>query len=119
MKKFNVEKGRLGEDIARKHLEKKGYKIVEQNYRTRYAEIDLVAKKKDVLVFVEVRTKIGELYGSPEDTLNKRKLARVRRNAIAYAAINRWDRACRIDAICIVLTPDHKVERLEHYENIV
>ena len=68
------ETGKLGEDIAAKFLEEKGYKILEQNYRTRFSEIDLVCEKDKTLVFVETRTKIGEQFGSPEDTINKQKL---------------------------------------------
>jgi len=113
--------GKIGEDIARKFLEKKGYKIIEQNYRTKYAEIDLIARgvKEKVLVFVEVRTKIGENFGRPEETINKKKMRKLRGNAMAYTAIKKWDGFSRIDAICIVLKADYGIERLNHYENIV
>ena len=119
------EVGKIGEDLARKYLEKEGYKIVEQNYRTKYAEIDLVVEKSSklwgtkTLVFVEVRTKVGENFGSPEDTINKAKLWKVLQNAKSYAAFSKWQGPCRIDAVCIVLQPDLSVERLTHHENIV
>ena len=127
------EVGKIGEDLARKYLEENGYKILEQNYKTKYAEIDLVAQKsagflgKPVLVFVEVRTKVGEQWGSPEDTINKAKLWKVLKNAKSYTAFSRWDGPCQIDAICIVLKPlrlgsgqaDFSVSRLTHHENIV
>ena len=74
MKKFNLQTGKLGEEIAREFLEKKGYKIVGQNYKTKYGEIDLVVQKGKELIAVEVRTKIGDLYGSPEESLTKKKL---------------------------------------------
>ncbi|MEK7542610.1 MAG: YraN family protein [Patescibacteria group bacterium] len=117
-KQLNLAVGRLGEKLAREYLQKKGYKILEQNYRTRYAEIDLVAKRKDVLVFVEVRTKVGEQFGTPEETLNFYKLKKVRQNAAAYAAHVRWDKLYRIDAVCIVLGENHALQRIAHYENI-
>lgn len=110
--------GKIGEDLAREYLEGKGYKILEQNYKTKYAEIDLVAQKKD-LVFVEVRTKIGENFGTPEDTINKAKLQKVLWNAKTYTAFKNWQGPCRIDAICIVLKPDFSVQRLTHHENII
>ena len=116
--------GKIGEDLARKFLEGKGYKIIEQNYKTKYAEIDLVAEKpakflgKSTLVFVEVRTKVGEQWGSPEDTINKAKLWKVLQNAKSYSAFKRWQGQERIDAICIVLRPDFSVVRLTHHENI-
>ena len=119
--------GQVGEKLAREYLEKEGYKILEQNYKTKYAEIDLVAEKpagflglgKPSLVFVEVRTKIGENFGSPEDTLNKNKLHKVLWNALTYSAFKKWDGPCRIDAVCIVLKPDYSVSRLTHHENVI
>ncbi len=113
------EVGKIGEELAREFLEKNGYKIIEQNYKTKYAEIDLVAQSKKYLVFVEVRTKIGENFGTPEDTINKNKLRKVLQNAKAYSAIKKWDGPARIDAICIVLNSDYSVVRLTHHENII
>lgn len=118
LKQYNTQTGRIGENLARDYLRQKGYKIVEQNYRTRYAEIDLVAQKKNILVFVEVRTKVGEQFGMPEETLNRWKLERVKRNAFAYAAKIQWKKLYRVDAVCIVLNEDQSVKRFEHYENI-
>ena len=130
--------GKIGEDLARKYLQEQGYKILEQNYKTKYAEIDLVAEKsagffkQGTLVFVEVRTKVGEQFGTPEDTINKAKLWKVLQNAKSYTAFSKWDGPCQIDAICIVLGPrdkhgvpddsrsgDFSVLRLSHHENIV
>jgi len=118
--------GKIGEDLARKYLEENGYKILEQNYKTKYAEIDLIASApggllfgKKTLVFVEVRTKIGENFGSPEDTINRQKLWKVLQNAKSYSAFKKWDGPARIDAICIVLKPDMSVDRLTHHENII
>ena len=118
--------GKIGEDLAKEYLEKHGYKILEQNYRTKYAEIDLVASAPggwafgpNTLVFVEVRTKVGENFGTPEDTLNKEKLWKVLQNAKYYSAFKKWEGPERIDAICIVLNPDFTISRLTHHENIV
>jgi len=111
--------------LAREYLEKEGYKILEQNYKTKYAEIDLIAEKKmgflekKKLVFVEVRTKIGENWGSPEDTINKQKLWKVLQNAKSYIGFQKFDGPAQIDAICIVLKPNFTLERLNHYENII
>src|SRR3989344_9298914 len=113
------EVGKIGEEIAKKFLEKQGYKIIEQNYKTKYAEIDLIVKKKKDLVFVEVRTKVGDNFGTPEETINKTKMKKLQGNSMAYTATKKWDGFFRIDAVCIVLKPDYSVERLNHYENIV
>lgn len=111
--------GKIGEEIAKRFLVKQGYEIIEQNYKTKYAEIDLIAKKGKDLVFIEVRTKIGENFGTPEETINKNKMRKLRGNAIAYVAAKKWVGFYRIDAICIILKPDYSVERLNHYENII
>ena len=113
------EVGKIGEDLARGFLEKNGYKILEQNYKTKYSEIDLVAQKNKELVFVEVRTKIGENFGTPEDTLKNKKLSKVRFNAMSYVAFKKWTGPIKIDAICIVLNKNYTILRLNHYENIV
>ncbi|MDP1690027.1 MAG: YraN family protein [bacterium] len=121
---WHNEIGQVGEKLAREYLEKQGYKILEQNYKTKYAEIDLVAEKSagflngKKLVFVEVRTKVGENFGSPEDTINKQKLWKVLQNAKSYTAFKRWNGPARIDAVCIVLNQDFSVQRLTHHENI-
>ncbi len=111
--------GKLGEKIAREYLEKKGYNIIEQNYKTKYAEIDLIAKKKNTLIFVEVRTKTGEEFGTPEDTINRDKKRKLRMNAMAYVNRKKWKGSYRINAICIVLNPDQTILRLTHHENII
>ncbi len=111
--------GRIGESIARKYLEDKGYQIIEQNYQTRYAEIDLIAKKGNILIFIEVRTKKGELFGSPEETINQKKLKKLLGNAAAYVARKKWKGQYRIDAVCVVLGQDNKIVRMEHYKNIM
>ncbi len=111
--------GKKGEEIAKKYLEKKGYKILEKNYKTKYAEIDLIAEKRNELVFVEVRTKMGENFGTPEETIDKKKMRKLWGNAMAYAARNKWRGLYRVDAVCIVLKPSGEVDRLNHYENII
>jgi len=119
------EVGKIGEDLAKKYLQEKGYKILEQNYRTRFAEIDLIAEKSEgffgenKLVFIEVRTKVAENFGSPEDTINRKKLFKVLQNAKSYTGFKNWQGACRIDAVCIVLNRDMSVTRLTHHENII
>lgn len=122
MKKDNLEIGKLGENIARDYLQNKGYSIMDQNYKNKYAEIDIIAKNREEIVFIEVKTRVGEQFGIPEDALNRDKMRRLVRNAQAYIARNvrtkPCDRPYRIDAICIVLNQEKKVKRIDHYENI-
>lgn len=118
MRTENLEIGHLGEVIAKRYLQNKGYRIVEENYRTKYAEIDLIARDKGVLVFVEVRTRKDERFGSPEDSINRSKIRKLIRNAEAYVARKRYAKAYRIDAICIVFNKNEKASRITHHENI-
>jgi len=115
--KNNLPVGNLGEDIARKYLEDRGYSFVEQNYKNKYAEIDLIMKREDKLIFVEVKTRIGEETGAPEDALNRNKINRLVRNASMYAMKRKCD-DYRIDGVCIVLDSRNQVQRINHYENI-
>ena len=124
MKKFNLKTGQIGEEIAKKYLKNKGYKILEQNVKSKFGEIDIVAQHKKELVIVEARTKIGDMYGTPEESLTKKKLHKLKLNAISYVARKKWKGDYRVDAVCIVLSPTkhkvpEKVEYVKHYESII
>jgi len=122
MLRYNLGIGKLGESIAKKYLQDKGYKILEQNCRSKYGEIDLICRtgtifKPATIVFVEVKTRIGERFGTPEDALNRDKRQRLTRNALAYSAYKSYQ-SYRIDAVCVVLDENKTVKRITHYENI-
>jgi putative endonuclease len=121
MEKDNLKLGSIGERIASNYLEEKGYKIIERNYENKYGEIDLICKDRDCLVFVEVKTRRGEQFGLPENAVDYKKIRRIARNAQAY--IIRKNKSCynvnyRIDAVCIILDINNKINRISHYENI-
>ena len=104
--------------MAAKFLEKKGYEIVERNWYNRYGEIDLVCRQGEETVFVEVKTMAGDSFGSPEDKIDKNKMKRLAKNAIACAAIKKID-IYRIDAVCITLDEvSNEAKTINHYENI-
>ena len=65
--------------MAVEFLQNKGFVIIERNFRTRYGEIDIVCYDKNILIFVEVKTKIGHDFGEPEEMINKKKLGQVER----------------------------------------
>jgi putative endonuclease len=122
MKKFNRAIGKLGEDMAAKYLIENGFQIIEANYSTKFGEIDLIATKDNILRFVEVKLKKGDLYGTPEEMIGLNKIGRVRRMSEFYLLENpdmaRVYQAYSIDAVCIVINEDEQVERLNYYENI-
>jgi putative endonuclease len=65
--------GKLGEDFVCRYLKKSGFKIWERNFRTRFGEIDIIASKKGITVFVEVKTRSTELFGSPAESVGREK----------------------------------------------
>lgn len=121
MKQFNFTKGREGEEIARKYLEQKGYLWIESNHKNYLGEIDIIMAKDGVIRFVEVKLKIGDKYGLPEEMINKSKIARVKRIAEAFLVLKpeytRYKKQ-NIEAVCVVLNPDHSISRITHYENL-
>lgn len=123
MKQQNYEVGKIGEEIAADHLRKKGYKILEKNWKTKFGELDLIASKNTILVFVEVKLKIGEDFGTPEEMITPRKLQQVQNTAISFLQqnpkIEKTYSGYRIDAVCIVLDSNREVERIDHYESLI
>jgi len=112
--------GQLGENIAREFLKKKGYNILENNYRCREGEVDIIARKGEHLVFVEVRTRTSQSYGMPEESLNAEKVRHLMTAANHYLQkSHRADCAWRVDVVAIELTRDNSVKRIELIENAV
>jgi len=111
--------GKEGEEIAKKYLQNKGYIIIECNYKTKRAEIDIIAKYKNTLVFIEVRTKRYESYGTPEETINYKKRMRLKQNAAAYIHRRKYKGLYRIDAVCLVINENTELQRINHYESII
>ena len=114
------ELGAAGEKIARDFLKKKGYKIIETNYRCREGEIDIVARKKDCLIFVEVRTKSGTSFGSPEESVTFAKREKLISSALTYMSEHtNLPEAWRIDFVAVELNPNGKPKRIELIESAV
>lgn len=96
------ERGKRGEEIARRYLRQKKYKIIAKGFRWRRGEIDLIASKKETIVFVEVKTRGPGSLGLPEESVNPKKQKQIRKIAEAYLALNRLeDVACRFDVISL------------------
>ncbi|OGH15887.1 MAG: hypothetical protein A3C30_03605 [Candidatus Levybacteria bacterium RIFCSPHIGHO2_02_FULL_40_18] len=110
---------KIGEDLACEYLVSKGYKIIERNFRKKYQEIDIIAIKNSTLVFVEVKTRRSDSFGSPFESITPWKLKHLVRLAQFYKQLHpNLPDFMRIDAIGIILSPGNKVESLEHLENI-
>ncbi len=84
----HLEIGRMGEQEAAKYLKQKGYYIIQSNFRCKLGEIDLIAKHKDTLVFIEVKTRKNNLYGTPGQAVNKTKQKKIIKTALYYLKLN-------------------------------
>ena len=104
--------GRRGEDIAVGHLQRRGYVIVARNWRCPAGEIDIVAQEGETLAFVEVRTRRGERFGTPEESITPDKQAKLVTLAETYLQEeDLTDVAWRIDVVGIVLGRHGEVRR--------
>jgi putative endonuclease len=112
------ETGCLGEQLAKSFLQRKGYRIIETNCRCGRDEIDIVARQKDYLVFIEVRTKSSAEYGSPEESLTFDKMTHMERAALQYLqSHNMLSDPWRIDLVAVELDASSKPLRIELVEN--
>jgi putative endonuclease len=97
-----TKKGIIGEDVAVDYLMKKGYRILQRNYRFEHGEIDIVAEDGNVLVFIEVKARRSKEFGEPEDAVTPRKREKLRSTANGYMFENNIDdKECRFDVIAI------------------
>ena len=112
--------GAIGEKLAADYLKKRGYKIIQRNFRCREGEIDIIAQKGEYLVFVEVRTKRNNAFGTPEESVNLSKREKLISLANAYLqAYDKLPDFWRIDVVAVELGPNNRVLRLEHIENAI
>jgi len=111
--------GARGEDIALAFLQAHGYTIQARNYRCRYGEIDLVCTHGAVLVFCEVKLRRSDSYGTPEEGVTPRKLARVALAAHSYLAEHGLEEAdWRIDVVALELDRRGAVARTALYQAV-
>jgi len=114
------EVGKLGERAAQKFLKKRGYRIRETGFRCRHGEIDIIAQRKDCLVFVEVRTKSNLEFGTPEESITQAKKENLIASALTYTISHQnipslW----RIDVVAVELDARGKTKRIELIENAI
>ena len=116
----NKTKGKLGEQAAAKYLQRLGYKILERNYRySRFAEIDIVAKDKDTIVFAEVKTRTGTTFGHPFEAINHTKIENIFKAGLYYLKNTKETyKKYRIDVISVIGDLKTEKPKIEHLKNI-
>ncbi len=108
-----IKTGNRGEELAICHLRKLGYRIVERNYRCPLGEIDIVAKDKDAIVFVEVKSRKTEEFGDPELAVGKEKQKKISRVSLYYLEKKRHSpRDARFDVVAVKILPSGTEIRL-------
>lgn len=94
-------RGKKGEQHAEDYLLKQGFTVLERNYRHKRAEIDLIVRKEQLLVFVEVKYRTSVSFGFPEEFVSEAQAGRIKEAAENYLELVRWNGAIRFDIIAI------------------
>jgi putative endonuclease len=114
MSKSRLTLGKLGEAFAFERLKKMGYRILTQNYRCPLGEMDMIAEQDGSLVFIEVRTKSCERYGTPADSITRKKQTKLRQIALVYLSNHGLSgKTCRFDVVCVKVDKTGKLENIE------
>lgn len=128
MKGDRREVGRIGEEVASQFLERKGYRVIERNYRKPWGEIDLVAEKDGEVRFVEVKTVSRDTSNGvtremdayqPEEMAHASKLLKVARTAELYMDSTGDDRDFQIDVVTVTLETNTRKARCKLYEQVM
>ncbi len=110
--------GQRGERAAAKYLRRKGYKIVAQGNRLAPGELDLVAVDGRTVVFIEVKTRRSDRYGSPAEAVDLEKQRRLTRLAVTYLKRHGLlEYPARFDVVAILWPEDQRRPAIEHFEN--
>lgn len=113
------ELGARSEQLAAHYLKERGYTIVKRNYRTSFGEIDLICEQRDLIIFVEVRSKRSLRYGTGAESVNQKKQRKIRRVAEQFLLHMNWmNRRIRFDVIEIFYEhgEDGEKQRIRHLE---
>ena len=106
--------GNAGEDLAVRYLKNNNYEILERNVRfSRFCEIDIIAKQKNTLVFVEVKTRMTNAFGKPFESITKSKYENIKKGVLFYISEHKVKKY-RIDAIGITLKPEVTIQHLKN-----
>lgn len=110
----NRQFGDMGEEIAAKYLQDSGYEIIDRNvHYSRFCELDIVARQKNTTVFVEVKTRKTDAFGTPFEAITKIKYENIKKGALNYLA-EHPSKNYRIDVVGITLKPELKIEHLQN-----
>ena len=105
--------GEMGETLACRYLKKKGYKILERNFRSRWGEVDIIAQDGEYTVFVEVKTRKNALFGTPAEFVTPAKMRKIIKTAMVY--LKNEECYMRFDVAEVYM--NNNVYRINYIEN--
>ena len=108
-----IQTGKRGEDIAVAYLKNRGYRIIERNYKCLFGEIDIVAKDRDTVVFVEVKSRKSEKFGDPQGAVGREKQKKISRISLKYLDEKHlYPCDARFDVVAIKMLPAGSIVEL-------
>lgn len=111
--------GHDGEQRALAFLQEKGFSILETNYRSKAGEIDIIARKKSLIVFIEVKTRLSARYGYPEEAVDRKKARRMVRTAKQFLLSKRLYEKTDVRFDVLAVLRKGEGFEIEHYENAI
>lgn len=117
----NQKVGAFGEKLAKEYLERRGYKIIDTNTRIRHKEIDIIAFKDSILVFVEVKTRTSDKFGSAQEAVvpyKTRKLTKAIEVYLEYFCPKLFYKDIRLDLISIDMDMRKRIAKIKHFKSI-
>jgi putative endonuclease len=117
---IKIKIGKFGQALAAEFLRKRSYKILTENFYTRFGEIDLIVEREGQLVFVEVKTRLSSEFGLPEEALTKEKKEKMKEAVLDYLAKNQINHDnYRFDLVAIEIDEQNKKAKIRHYKNVI
>ena len=108
-----IKTGGKGENVAADFLKQKGFQIVARNYRFKHAEIDLIVRQNDWLIFVEVKTRSSNEFGEPEEFVDEFKTSKIFEAAEEYIFKTDWQGNIRFDVVSVKFGAKTEIEHFE------
>jgi len=106
--KQNLYLGKSGEELAVGFLRDNGYRIIARNYKTKLGEIDIIARQKDTVCFIEVKTRHSDRFGFPQEAILKTKQRQISKVALEFLKSNNLlDKSARFDVVSVIFAEDN------------
>lgn len=116
----NQKIGKFGENLAKDYLIRRGYKIISSNLKISYQELDIIARRHGLIIFVEVKTRISQIYGPAENAFVFSKSERIKRGVEMFIRNNKIAvENIRIDLITVDINRAKKTAKIKHFQDVI